>query len=80
MFVLLYLKIMLIVFIDVNCGFCCKLYEYIDDFMKVGIVIEYLVWLCEGVIIIVGNFILIYIEMVLVWCVVDCKSVFIVVK
>ncbi|MGN6237261.1 DsbC family protein [Dyella sp.] len=69
-------KTTLTVFTDVNCGFCRKLHEHIDDFMKAGIAIEYLAWPREGVTTTAGNPTPTYTEMVSVWCAADRKSAF----
>lgn len=69
-------KTTLTVFTDVNCGFCRKLHEHIDDFMKAGIAVEYLAWPREGVTTTAGNPTPTYTEMVSVWCAADRKSAF----
>jgi thiol:disulfide interchange protein DsbC len=69
-------KTTLTVFTDVNCGFCRKLHEHIDDFMKAGIAVEYLAWPREGVTTTAGRPTPTYTEMVSVWCAADRKSAF----
>jgi thiol:disulfide interchange protein DsbC len=69
-------KTTLTVFTDVNCGFCRKLHEHIDDFMKAGIAVEYLAWPREGVVTTAGNPTPTYTEMVSVWCAADRKDAF----
>lgn len=69
-------KTTLTVFTDVNCGFCRKLHEHIDEFVKAGIAVEYLAWPREGVTTTAGNPTPTYTEMVSVWCAADRKSAF----
>ncbi len=69
-------KTTLTVFTDVNCGFCRKLHEHIDDFMKAGIAVEYLAWPREGVTTTAGRPTPTYTEMVSVWCAADRKGAF----
>lgn len=43
-------KYLIIVFIDIICGYCCKLYCELDDFLEVGIIVKYLVFLRGGLV------------------------------
>lgn len=38
----------IIVFIDIICGYCYKLYEQMSDYNVLGIIVCYLVFLCQG--------------------------------
>ncbi|MFC5740108.1 thioredoxin fold domain-containing protein [Dyella tabacisoli] len=65
-----------IVFTDVNCGYCRSLHEHIGDFNKAGIAVEYIAWPREGVTSTSGKETPTYTEMSSVWCAADRNAAF----
>jgi thiol:disulfide interchange protein DsbC len=65
-----------IVFTDVDCGFCRELHKHIDEYNKQGIAVEYLFWPREGIKTTAGNDTPSYTRAVSVWCSADRKTAF----
>lgn len=63
-------KYVIIVFIDIICGYCYKLYEEMKDYNVLGIMVCYLVFLCQGLESQVEQ------DMKFIWCVKDKNKVF----
>jgi thiol:disulfide interchange protein DsbC len=66
----------IVVFTDVDCGFCRELHKHIDAYNKQGIAVEYLFWPREGVKTTAGNDTPAYTKAVSVWCSADRKAAF----
>ncbi len=69
-------KYRVVVFTDVNCGYCRALHEHIEEINRLGIEVDYLAWPREGVHTTAGRDTPTYTEMVSVWCAADRQAAF----